>query len=165
MPLPTRRRVTRLVNSSRNGSTWLSCTNMRLGEMQACPVFRNLTAAAPLAAWTGSASLKTMNGAWPPSSAETRFMFAAALPTSILPTAVEPVKVILRTSGLVQNSSPMGFGSRAVTRLITPSGTPASIRHLKVSMAQSGVASAGLRTMVQPAASAGAILRVSMLIG
>ena len=45
--------------------------------MQAWPVLSNFTMAAPLAARAGSASSKTMNGAWPPSSIDTRFMLAA----------------------------------------------------------------------------------------
>src|ERR1700749_4484457 len=51
---------------------------MRLGLMQAWPVLRNLTRAAPLAARAASASCRTMKGAWPPGSIETRFMGAAA---------------------------------------------------------------------------------------
>ena len=66
--------------------------------MHACPVLRNFTAAAPFAACTGSASSSTMNGAWPPSSMLTRFTCAAACCAMSLPTSVEPVKVILRTS-------------------------------------------------------------------
>ena len=92
-------------------------------------------------------------------------MFAAALPASILPTAVEPVKVSLATFGLVTNSSPTGAGSFAVTRLMTPFGTPASSRILNVSIAQRGVASAGFRTTVQPAASAGPTFRVIIETG
>ena len=66
-----------------------------------------------------------MNGALPPSSIDTRFIPAAAAAVSILPTAVEPVKVILRTSGLAVSSAPIGFGSPVMT-LTTPAGMPAS---------------------------------------
>ncbi|MEO3788048.1 hypothetical protein ABGB12_32380 [Actinocorallia sp. B10E7] len=58
---------------------------MRLGLMQAWPVLRNFTRAAPLAAWTGSASGKTSIGAWPPNSIETRFIVAAALAAGFFP--------------------------------------------------------------------------------
>ena len=92
-------------------------------------------------------------------------MFPAARPASILPTAVDPVKVSLRTFGLVTNSSPTGAGSSAVTKLTTPLGKPASSNTRKVSIAVSGVASAGFRTTVQPAASAGPSFRVIIEIG
>ena len=62
-PLPGRSLATRAVSSATNGSATERCTKIRLGQMQACPAFRNLTSAAPLAAWTGSASAKTRNGA------------------------------------------------------------------------------------------------------
>ena len=46
-------------------------------------------------------------------------LFRSAAPAaSFLPTAVEPVKVILRTVGLVTNSSPIGAGSAAITSAI-----------------------------------------------
>ena len=50
-------------------------------------------------------------------------------------------------------------------RFATPGGTPASSKILKISIAHKGVASAGLRTMVQPAANAGATLRVIIEAG
>lgn len=59
----------------------------------------------------------------------------------------------------------MGLGSLAVTRFTTPLGRPASWKILNISTAHSGVASAGLSTTVQPAASAGPTLRVIMLTG
>ena len=138
---------------------------MRFGQMQAWPVFRNLTRAAPLAAWTGSASSSTRKGAWPPNSSETRFICGAARAAIILPTPVEPVKVIFRTLGSVRNTSPTGAGSSAVTRLTTPAGTPAASRHSNTLTAESGVASAGFSTMVQPAAMAGATFRVTIETG
>ncbi|CAB4928032.1 unannotated protein [freshwater metagenome] len=49
--------------------------------------------------------------------------------------------------------------------LTTPSGTPASARTWASSSAVSGVSSAGLTTLVQPAAIAGPSLRVSMAAG
>ena len=92
-------------------------------------------------------------------------MLAAALPASILPTAVEPVKVSLRTFGLETNSSPTGLGSLQVTRLTTPLGRPASSNTFIMATAHSGVASAGFSTAVQPAASAGPSLRVIIETG
>ena len=95
----------------------------------------------------------------------TRFTCAAACCAMSLPTSVEPVKVILRTFGLVTNSPPTFSGSLVVMRFTTPSGRPISSKTLNTSTASSGVCSAGLITMVQPAASAGAILRVSIDTG
>jgi hypothetical protein len=52
-----------------------------------------------------------------------------------------------------------------VNRLTTPRGTPASSRIPTSAGIDSGVCLAGLTTTVQPAASAGPILRVPIAIG
>ncbi len=72
-----------------------------------------------------------------------------------VPTSVEPVNTILRTSGCVTNRSPTTepLPGRTVN---TPSGRPASRASSPSRIAVSGVSSAGLRTTVLPAASAGA---------
>ena len=106
-----------------------------------------------------------MNGACPPNSTDTRLRLPAATPARCRPTAVEPVKASLRTRGSVVKTSPIGFGSLAVTRLATPAGSPTSSKISNTARAQSGVASAGLSTSVQPAASAGPIFRVSIEMG
>ena len=77
-PLPAFSPSKRSSMVATNCSAMPRCTSMRLGQMHACPVLRNFTAAAPLAACTGSASSNTMNGACPPSSMLTRFTPAAA---------------------------------------------------------------------------------------
>jgi hypothetical protein len=59
-----------------------------------------------------------------PSSMETFFMVSAALRTSVLPTAVDPVKEILRTSWLAMIASLISDVFPA-TAFSTPSGTPA----------------------------------------
>ena len=59
-----------------------------------------------------------------------------------------------------QNTLPTAAASLVVTMLSTPGGTPASSASLAMAKAQSGVSAAGLTTMVHPAASAGATLRV-----
>ena len=51
------------------------------------------------------------------------------------------------------------------TTLTTPRGTPASTSSRVRAIAVSGVSDAGLSTTVQPAASAGAILRVAIAAG
>ena len=52
-----------------------------------------------------------------------------------------------------------------VTTLTTPSGRPASCKTFTSSNVVNGVNAAGLTTTVQPAARAGAILRVAMAKG
>ena len=79
---------------------------------------------APRTAASISASAKTMNGAWPPSSSEIFFTVPAQSPMSRLPTAVEPVKLSLRTSGLLVISWPISAAG-PVTTLNTPGGRPA----------------------------------------
>ncbi|CRF29100.1 Uncharacterised protein [Mycobacterium tuberculosis] len=119
---------------------------------------------APSAAFSRSASSNTRSGACPPSSIDTFFIVSADWRTSSLPTSVEPVKVILRTTGLAIKV-PTTSEAEPFTRFATPLGTPASCSALNTSMAASGVADAALRMIVQPAASAGASLRVIIAIG
>ena len=47
----------------------------------------------------------------------------------------------------------------------TPAGSPASSASAAIASADSGVCSAGLSTIVQPAASAGAVFRVGIAAG
>ena len=84
-----------------------------------------------------------------------------------MPTSVEPVKPSLRTIGLDVISPPISGASSAspVTTLSTPGGRPASSPSASIASAVSGVCSAGLSTIVQPAASAGAALRVGIAAG
>ena len=108
-----------------------------------------------------------MKGALPPSSSESFFSVAADSRARCLPTGVEPVKVILRTrSSASQTSTTSGVRSRdAQTMLSTPGGRPASTASSTSASEVSGVSSAGLATTVQPAASAGAILRAIIAAG
>jgi hypothetical protein len=119
---------------------------------------------APSTAASTSASSKTMKGAFPPSSIEVFFIVAAHWASSILPTGVEPVKVSLRTAGLAVSSPPIAEVAPATT-LRTPSGTPARSASSAIAKAESGVSVAGLITIVQPAASAGAAFRVIIAFG
>ena len=120
---------------------------------------------APRAAASMSASAKTMNGAWPPSSSDTRLTVPAASRARYFPTSVEPVNVIFRTSGFCRSSVPTGPGSWVGTTLQTPGGSPASPMIAAILSAVSGVCSAGLRTTVHPAAIAGPIFRVTIAAG
>ena len=82
-----------------------------------------------------------------------------------LPTSVDPVKPILRMSGCVSRCSPTRLARLVVSTLSAPGGNPASSAIFAIPSAVSGVAEAGLRTTVQPAARAGAILRVTIVAG
>ncbi|MCW2749085.1 MAG: hypothetical protein JWR83_195 [Aeromicrobium sp.] len=78
---------------------------------------------------------------------------------------VDPVKEILRTRGSSIQVVTIADGSVVGTTLTTPAGTPASVRSRVIASAVSGVSEAGLSTTVQPAARAGAILRVAIAAG
>jgi len=103
----------------------------------------------------------------PPSSSDSFFSVSAPRRARCLPTGVEPVKLILRTRGSSSHTSTTsGVRSRdAVTMFSTPAGTPASSASRTSASEVSGVSSAGLHTTVQPAASAGAILRAIIAAG
>ena len=119
---------------------------------------------APSTAASRSASSKTMNGALPPSSSESFLIVGAHCSASKRPTWVEPVNVSLRTMGFEVISPPMSFGA-PVTMLNTPAGTPARSASTASASAENGVASAGFKTIGQPAARAGPTLRVIMAAG
>ena len=93
-----------------------------------------------------------MNGAWPPSSMLTRFTCAAACCAMSLPTSVEPVNVILRTIGLVTNSPPTVLRIARGDEVHHTLGNADLLEDLEHLDRRSGVCSAGLITMVQPAA-------------
>jgi hypothetical protein len=82
---------------------------MRLVQTQVCPGIPELAVMAPLTAASRSASSKTMKGAWPPSSIETRFTVSAHCFKSRLPTSVLPVKESFRTVLLAQSSPPIAL--------------------------------------------------------
>ena len=112
-----------------------------------------------------SASSKIITGALPPSSIDVRFTVAAHCCSNNFPTGVEPVKVTLRTSGLLVISAPTAGASVAVITLKIPAGTPACNASSAMASADSGVSAAGFSTTAQPAASAGATLRAIMALG
>src|SRR5258708_13410005 len=100
-----------------------------------------------------------MNGGLPPSCIEELARVLAASRSNTLPTCVEPVKDSLRTRESLM-IAPTTFDERCDgMTLTTPGGTPASSSRLAIASAVSGVSEAGLRMTVQPAASAGPILR------
>ena len=98
-----------------------------LQDIQVCPVFLNLENMVPLTAVLMSAELKTIKGAFPPSSSETFLTVSAHCRISSFPTPVDPVKERAATSSLLVRASPtVGVAWRlAVTTLNIPGGTPA----------------------------------------
>ena len=106
-----------------------------------------------------------MKGALPPSSIEVRITVSAAWRSNSFPTAVEPVKLTLRARPDDIHAPATSPGSLVVTTFRTPSGRPASRSTSARSSEVNGVSSAGLKTMVQPAAIAGPILRVPIANG
>src|ERR1700690_3255824 len=119
---------------------------------------------APSIAASKSASAKKILGDFPPSSSVTRFTVSAASFTMILPTAAEPVKAILSTSGCFTSGEPQ-LSPNPVITFTTPLGNPTSSTPFSSSSAVSGVCSAGFSTQVQPAASAGANFQAAIING
>ncbi len=95
----------------------------------------------------------------PPSSSEIFWICWAAPAINELPTSVEPVKVTLRTTDDSVIALAISLALPGTT-LKTPRGTPACSANAASAVAENGVWLAGLITMVQPAASAAAALRV-----
>lgn len=80
------------------------------------------------------------------------------------PMGVEPVKLNLRTSGWPVSCAPMA-GASPVTMFNTLPGCLHRCASSARASAENGVSLAGLTTMVHPAASAGATLRVIIAAG
>jgi hypothetical protein len=142
-----------------------ACTWKRLAAVHAWPTLRIFAWTAPSTARSTSASSKTTNGAFPPSSIDVRSTRWADCSISRCPTAVEPVNDSLRSRGSRIRGSMTCPDADVVITLSTPSGSPASTRMRASASMLSGVCAAGLTTMVQPAATAGPILRVPIAIG
>ena len=104
-----------------------------------------------------------MLGDLPPSSSVTRLSARPAFAPISRPTAVEPVKAILSTSGWSTSAAPVS--PSPVITFSTPSGMPASSASSPSRSAVSGVCSAGFSTIVQPAASAGATFQAAIRSG
>src|SRR3954466_5340837 len=96
---------------------------------------------------------------------EVRTIRSAASCSSSEPTSVDPVKDRFRTRGSWSIALTRGPAGDATTTLTTPAGTPARSQTDAIASAVSGVSVAGLITTVQPAARAGATLRVIIAAG
>ena len=148
-----------------NASATGSATWKRLAAVQASPMLRILAIIAPSTAASRSASSKIRNGALPPSSMETRSTLSAAWAIRDRPTSVEPVNDSLRVRLSLISGSMTAPERLVVMMLQTPAGRPTSSRIPPRASIDRGVRAAGLMTMVQPAATAGPILRVPMAMG
>ncbi len=141
-----------------------ACTRIRERAQQSCPALPKTASGAAAAAASMSASAKTMFADLPPSSSVTRLIVCAAPAAIERPTSVEPVNAILSTPGCSTSRCPT-VEPGPTTTLTTPSGSPASAASSAKRSAVSGVSSAGLRTTVLPAASAGPSFHEAIVSG
>jgi hypothetical protein len=132
--------------------------------MHVWPVAAKMPETTPLLVASRSASSKTMFGDFPPSSRLTFARWSAASFITPMPVCVEPVNATLSTPGWRTRGLPVPSPKPVIT-LTTPGGKPASSKSLANSRVEAGVCSAGFTTTVQPAASAGASLKVSRSSG
>ena len=139
-------------------------TRIRERAQQSWPALPNTPPGAAAAAASMSASAKTRFADLPPSSSVTRLIVCAAPAAIPRPTSVEPVNATLATSGCSTSREPHTEPGPATT-LRTPSGRPASTAIRSSSSEVSGVSAAGLRTIVLPAASAGATFHEAITSG
>ena len=109
-----------------------------------------------------SASSKITTGALPPSSRCTRLSVSAAARAIHLPVSTEPVSETMRMSGCWTSAWPVS--PRPPMTLSTPLGRNSAAISPSLSVV-SGVVSAGLRTIVLPAASAGPIFQMAIISG
>ena len=111
-----------------------------------------------------SASSKTTAAPLPPSSMSSRFIVGAPAAAIRCPTAVEPVKETMSTSGEVV-STEAGSGPWELIRLTTPGGNPTSSRTRARSTTARGSWGAGFMITVLPMARAGATLPAMLVSG
>ena len=116
----------------------------------------------PSAIALGSASGRTIPASLPPSSSVSRFSVSAADAITRRPVAVDPVKVILATSGWDVSAAPRSLSS-AMT-LTTPAGSTSFISSTR-RIVVSGVFGEGLMTTVLPVRMAGMICQQAIMTG
>ena len=161
---PTRSVSIRALSLATSRSATPSCTRMREPAQQTWPWLNQIASTTPSTTLSRSASWKTMNGDFPPSSSESFLPAAGGRGADDAgPTSVEPVNAILSTSGWATSASPVR--PSPVMMLTTPGGSPTSSQSSANRSAVSEVNSAGLSTTVFPIASAGAIFHASMSSG
>lgn len=111
--------------------------------------FRAWSTAVSKPSSVAQASANTTLGFFPPSSRATFLTVGAAAWATFVPLASPPVKETRSTSGCSESRAPTGTPA-PVTRLATPSGSPASARSRIRWTVESGVTSLGLSTKVLP---------------
>ena len=89
---------------------------------------------------------------------------AVASSMTRLPTPVDPVNDTMDTSGWLTSASPAS-GPAPTTTLTTPAGIPAATQSSASISEVNGVISAGLSTIVLPAAMAGRIFHIAIWSG
>ena len=137
---------------------------MRLPAVHRSPLRENTPKIVASMAASRSASANTIAGLLPPSSIDRPLRNGAALPKISCPVLLSPVNEISGTSGCFTSASPAS-SPRPLTRLNTPSGSPASSKMPAHNDADSGVNSAGLSTTVLPVAKAGPSFQDSSMNG
>jgi hypothetical protein len=110
----------------------------------------------------GSTSSRMMAGSFPPSSRVTRLRSGAAAAATCLPVATEPVKLILQGTGCEVIHLPSS--SPPLITLSTPGGNTWESSS-PIFRVVNGVYGDGLRIMVLPASSAGAIFQEARTSG
>ena len=120
--------------------------------------------AALRAAASRSASSNTISGPLPPSSPVNGTRLRAAATPISRAVSGDPVNDTRRTSGWATSAAPASSPSPCTT-LNTPAGKPACSARSASREHDSGDHSAGLRTTVHPAASAGAVFQVESMKG
>ena len=156
IPWPIRIGSTAAASASTKSACRASATSTRLTAMQIWPMLENERRAAAVAASSTSASPRTTNGVWPPSSSDTRVSRSAAERMIARPVAVDAVAVTSRTAGCETRRRRPCRGPSPGRSASTPGGSPASTSSSAVRPIASGVSSGGLTSTGQPAASAGA---------
>ena len=94
----------------------------------------------------------------------TRLTVEAQARMSSFPTSVDPVKLSFRISGLPVSTAPIREDLPVSTEK-SPAGIPARSAKSAKARAEKGVREAGLTRIAQPAARAGATLRVTIAEG
>lgn len=134
-----------------------SWTKVLVPAIQLCPEFEK-TIVACSAAKSKSASGKIILADFPPSYNVIGFRLDLWEFLMIrYPTAVDPVNDILSTKWCWHRVYPV-YASPGIM-LTTPGGNPASLMNWQIINAVKGVCSAGFKTIVHPAAKAGAIFQ------
>ena len=161
---PTRIASALAAKRSTNSSWTAACTSVRDAAMHDCPAAEKIPYAERRTASSRSASAKTMFGDLPPSSNVTSFSVSEALAAICLPVSVDPVKAILSTPACSTSAAP-ARRPKPGRMLTTPGGRSRSSISEANASADTGVSSAGLRTIALPPASAGQSFHASMISG